>query len=609
MNQSIRESTNDQSNTNAMKIKINLVSLIKITLGLISLSFLVVIFMNKYNTTNDFDVFEKQALPRNLGSQNDQIISSEIIQGQHMHNSILNQIINFAYKGNWTSLTQGENETFIGLNSNGEIDLKFMIGKDSISQEDVLIIIVKCLEGYYIDNWKLIYSYIPIDEIQISHHQNSIELKGIYSSMQGNRQIFKKIEADESKLIEYESTISMTVMKNSDGIIDSSQMDITYSSSSELNIESFLKISDNALLNEKVNFYLFLNSTAATLSMIVNFYLVKMLSQAESNIKSISLLSISINSIWDAYCCIINFSFALSHPTFFIQFIILTGFYFILFGVVDMNFFYYYWKINKKKVSMEQLQKSQYFFYFFYYLGLCIAFNFLYDFFFSSKHIILLPFLLWGPQIIHNIRVNNDITLPLVNTMFMTISRMLIPLYFKSISRNWLQISPDFNLFFNIGMITLFLILFMGLQAVLGARFFLPKSLRKKKDEKIYYYSLEELLKKVNPQLKNEDCVICLSKLFETDIPIKQDKDDIKINVPVYHFEKETKPETFTFIMSLAMGVLLDFHEWRFKSRKEKLPFMVTQCNHVFHSECLETWLRRMKKCPSCRKEVSIISV
>lgn len=90
MNQAIRESTNDQSNTNTMKIKINLVSLIKITLGIISLSFLVVIFMNKYNTTNDFDVFEKQALPRHLGSQNEKIISSEIIQGQHMHNSILN---------------------------------------------------------------------------------------------------------------------------------------------------------------------------------------------------------------------------------------------------------------------------------------------------------------------------------------------------------------------------------------------------------------------------------------------------------------------------------------------------------------------------------------
>lgn len=394
-------------------------------------------------------------------------------------------------------------------------------------------------------------------------------------------------------------------MKDSDGIIDHTKLHLIYASSNGFKAELHLKNTFNTL-SDQINFYLFLSSTTATISMIINFYLIKMLSQAESNIKSISLSFISIDAIWNAYCCVINLSFAFKHPSFFFQFIIPTGLFFSLFILVDIQFLYYYWRIKKRIVTIEQFRRKKYVFYFFYYLGLCLAFNYLYDFFFSINHILVLPVLLWLPQIIHNIRVNNDITLPLVYSVFQTISRMIIPLYFKTYSCNWLKISIDSNLLANISLITICLFIIMGCQAVFGARFFLPQFLRKKKNEEIYYYSNEEAMKKF-PQLKDEECVICLSKLFEVDNVRKQDDDDIKINVPIYQIKQEPKQDIAAFLMSVAMGSLLDFHEWKFKSRKQKQPFMATQCNHVFHSECMETWLRRMKKCPSCRKEVSII--
>ena len=39
---------------------------------------------------------------------------------------------------------------------------------------------------------------------------------------------------------------------------------------------------------------------------------------------------------------------------------------------------------------------------------------------------------------------------------------------------------------------------------------------------------------------------------------------------------------------------------------KENKEIMILICNHNFHSECLQKWLVRNKKCPICRKEVLI---
>lgn len=198
MNQINQENSNNQTNTTVFKI--NLTTIVKIALGLLLFSFLAFIVIKKNNSSNDFDVFEKQALPRNLRNKYDQILINSTLKGKDMQNTILNQIINLTYQGNWTSLSNEGNESLIGSMFTGESDLKFMIGKSSVIKENVLIIIIKCLEGKSIDNFKLIYSYIPINKIELDNKNNNIQLKGTYASILGNRKIFKQIETDKSKL-------------------------------------------------------------------------------------------------------------------------------------------------------------------------------------------------------------------------------------------------------------------------------------------------------------------------------------------------------------------------------------------------------------------------
>ena len=50
-------------------------------------------------------------------------------------------------------------------------------------------------------------------------------------------------------------------------------------------------------------------------------------------------------------------------------------------------------------------------------------------------------------------------------------------------------------------------------------------------------------------------------------------------------------------------SIFLNFHE--FSKNINNLPYMITPCKHVFHSDCLEEWFKMKKECPSCRSIIT----
>ena len=53
------------------------------------------------------------------------------------------------------------------------------------------------------------------------------------------------------------------------------------------------------------------------------------------------------------------------------------------------------------------------------------------------------------------------------------------------------------------------------------------------------------------------------------------------------------------------LNYFLDFHT--VSKKKNKKAFMMTPCNHIYHSECLEGWINQNRVCPSCRREIPSI--
>ena len=45
---------------------------------------------------------------------------------------------------------------------------------------------------------------------------------------------------------------------------------------------------------------------------------------------------------------------------------------------------------------------------------------------------------------------------------------------------------------------------------------------------------------------------------------------------------------------------ILDF----IKIYLRKKPYMITPCDHIFHTECLEQWLKFKNECPYCKREI-----
>lgn len=95
------------------------------------------------------------------------------------------------------------------------------------------------------------------------------------------------------------------------------------------------------------------------------------------------------------------------------------------------------------------------------------------------------------------------------------------------------------------------------------------------------------------------DCAICLNGLFSSEAFRKMnDAGDFEVNL-----EEPSKCKQF---LRRIDNILFDFHEYHFFQKK---PYMITPCNHAFHTECLDAWIKQKRECPTCRTPIpSVIS-
>ena len=237
---------------------------------------------------------------------------------------------------------------------------------------------------------------------------------------------------------------------------------------------------------------------------------------------------------------------------------------------------------------------------------------------------LILEIIMWSFQIINNIIHNNKYIYPVFYIFFFTIDKFM------------------FNYFINLYDINFFIIIIIQiiilyLQAFLGPRFM---CCCKCQDDSIYK-SKNELLNE-KPNSRSDNCMICLSPLFNTknyqikeikekyniDCDYKGDgsitikienintsKSEEKLNNNKIHKENSINRKTTSkkniysyncfnrrnIIKNIITKGFLYFYILNSKCSKN---YMLLPCGHYFHSICLDYWIQTKKICPICRRTI-----
>ena len=197
----------------------------------------------------------------------------------------------------------------------------------------------------------------------------------------------------------------------------------------------------------------------------------------------------------------------------------------------------------------------------------------------------------WLSQILHSIYTSTRPPMSRNYIFYNTLSKLFLPIYIKSYKGNIFDLKPSYIKTWTIVIIVFIEMFILLLQKTFGARTILPKKYRKVGFD--YYRD------KVNINLhisKNPTCVICLENLSSNV--------DENFNV----LNKQKKQKKCLLYKILNCSLLINFYEkinkWinNIEGKPAKKKYMITPCDHVFHTVCLEKWLKLKSECPYCKR-------
>lgn len=266
----------------------------------------------------------------------------------------------------------------------------------------------------------------------------------------------------------------------------------------------------------------------------------------QSSLAKVSLLTLALQTVLDAFLCLIHLLASLSFEPLFKPFIITTFFLFVSFSIFQMRYIILVWKSRRPQAfsnGWESVQRELSVLYIRFY-GLLVG-GFLILYYFSELFIVFvfLIYSFWIPQIYCNVTRDSNRAFTLKYILGTSILRLLLPAYMYGCPANFIQIEPRPHYFVYLSIFVGLMVSILVLQDVFGPRFFFPKQLL----PRIYNY------KRPIPtnSAMDTDCVICMSQV------------DVSIKL-----------------------------------------YMITPCNHIFHQQCLIQWLEHKMECPTCRRQL-----
>ena len=537
---------------------------------------------------NEFDTF------RNIISGKTLIISKEKFLLEKQKQIFMNRLLKNMYNGTWEYFPydpEEEDETKnisdkyisyylnsssknfkIGNYRNGTVAFAFKKAIEMSTRQESIALTMKNLEGNYIDNWMQHVSYAKINDLTriIDSNNKLYIIKGEFSSSMIKGKLFNSKKYNYKKrqcntLIEMEFPLvylspqetinNKTYLLKNISSIDPSHFTLLLSSNCGFRIKVNAQIYDRRKeyynIKKNINKYAYYCIIGSLLYLIGAWFMTNSLKISENAISAISIECYCQNIAWNLYCAITNINFGLIFYDFFGKFCIISLFPLLNFTIFDLRFLYFFWKIKKRVLNDSQFIKLRIKFFALFYFLLFISFFSISSFFINKMYIIILSISMWTPQILHNIAQNNKHIYPTIYIISTTLYRIMFPFYFRGYESNFAYLKSEKFLMIILFGYILFTIIFLYLQVFLGPRFMLPSKYQKKKGD--FHKTKEELLEE-RPSSKNEECVICLSKLFDEDeeeINNNASKNkDIILNVDLDGNESDSSSDSPTELQS-----------------------------------------------------------
>ena len=294
------------------------------------------------------------------------------------------------------------------------------------------------------------------------------------------------------------------------------------------------------------------------------------------------IYTIIIHIIWSSIIFYGNFVLALSQNNLLFEYIMPGIIYFCLFSVFLLRILFFSWRARNIDLIYRdsQLFKRKLIrFYLSVYILLIFTMASLkiwYSYFIMT---FFLFFGTWLGQIIYSAKKGTKPSMPHSHIFLVTIFKAFVPIYLKCYPNSIFSFKPNYLKAFILDIVLIFEAIILSLQKLLGPKFFLTK---KYKQPKFDYYKQEN---EIDEKTKNQECVICLENIGK---------------ISQFEESKENTENT-KFNLEKFLEDLIKKYKHR---NRNKGPYMVTPCHHVFHNKCLEMWLEQKNECPYCRQRI-----
>merc|ERR1711871_94994 len=272
--------------------------------------------------------------------------------------------------------------------------------------------------------------------------------------------------------------------------------------------------------------------------------------QAGSN--KMSMLTIGCQAIMDSYLCLLHITAGMVFKDLFNTFATISFLKMLLFVILEVRMLMLIWKARRPEAfsnGWANIQRELAKLYSRLYGTLLLGILFAYIFWNQFYFIVFVLYSFWIPQIANNAYMNVRKPFHRAYLFGMSVTRLYIPLYLWCYRNNFIA-SMGLDLMAYRPGLSASLVFWVSMQVIVlllqdkfGPRFFIPDRflpVRYRYDRPIPA-SLEE---------DHRSCVICMDEV------------------------------------------------------EESLDYMLTPCNHLYHSECLTQWMEQKMECPTCRQAI-----